>query len=112
MVDSELILTQLSAEGYETAKDYAGADLVIVNTCGFLQEARKESCDTIDALLSTRKEGAKVIRSERYYGAVSRSMSLPAPINSQQAQAHYEHGVLTLKLPKSSPSRTQELTIQ
>lgn len=58
------------------------------------------------------QSGESCLRSERYYGAVSRSMSLPAPINSQQAQAHYEHGVLTLKLPKSSPSRTQELTIQ
>ena len=58
------------------------------------------------------QSGESCLRSERYYGAVSRSMSLPVPINSQRAQAHYEHGVLTLKLPKSSPSRTQELTIQ
>ena len=36
LVDSEQILTQLRAEGYETAKSYDGADLVIVNTCGFI----------------------------------------------------------------------------
>ena len=36
LTDSELILTQLSAEGYQTSKTFAGADLVIVNTCGFI----------------------------------------------------------------------------
>ena len=36
LTDSELILTQLSAEGYTTSKSFAGADLVIVNTCGFI----------------------------------------------------------------------------
>ena len=51
LTDSELILTQLSAEGYATVKTYAGADLVIVNTCGFIDEAVKESLDAIgDAL--------------------------------------------------------------
>ncbi len=39
LTDSELILTQLSAEGYATSKSFAGADLVIVNTCGFIDEA-------------------------------------------------------------------------
>jgi ribosomal protein S12 methylthiotransferase len=51
LTDSELILTQLSAEGYRTSKTYAGADLVIVNTCGFIDEAVQESLDAIgDAL--------------------------------------------------------------
>jgi ribosomal protein S12 methylthiotransferase len=51
LTDSELILTQLSAEGYATSKTYAGADLVIVNTCGFIDEAVQESLDAIgDAL--------------------------------------------------------------
>lgn len=39
LTDSELILTQLSAEGYRTSKTFEGADLVIVNTCGFIDEA-------------------------------------------------------------------------
>ena len=47
LVDSEQILTQLRAEGYETAKSYAGADLVIVNTCGFIDAAVQESLDAI-----------------------------------------------------------------
>lgn len=52
LVDSELILTQLSAEGYETAKDYAGADLVVVNTCGFIDSAVQESLAAIGEALS------------------------------------------------------------
>ncbi|HPO21080.1 MAG TPA: 30S ribosomal protein S12 methylthiotransferase RimO, partial [Rubrivivax sp.] len=45
LTDSELILTQLQAEGYATSKSYDGADLVIVNTCGFIDEAVQESLD-------------------------------------------------------------------
>ena len=52
LTDSELILTQLSAEGYATAKTFAGADLVIVNTCGFIDDAVKESLDTIGEALA------------------------------------------------------------
>jgi ribosomal protein S12 methylthiotransferase len=52
LTDSELILTQLSAEGYRTSKTFAGADLVIVNTCGFIDEAVKESLDTIGEALA------------------------------------------------------------
>ena len=52
LVDSERILTQLSAEGYSTAKDYAGADLVIVNTCGFIDAAVEESLDAIGEALA------------------------------------------------------------
>ena len=52
LTDSELILTQLSAEGYQTSKHYAGADLVIVNTCGFIDDAVKESLDTIGEALA------------------------------------------------------------
>ncbi|MGM9491311.1 30S ribosomal protein S12 methylthiotransferase RimO [Ideonella sp. YS5] len=58
LTDSELILTQLSAEGYQTAKTYQGADLVIVNTCGFIDDAVKESLDTIGEALA---ENGKVI---------------------------------------------------
>ena len=53
LTDSELILTQLSAEGYATSKKFDGADLVIVNTCGFIDDAVKESLDTISEALAT-----------------------------------------------------------
>ncbi|MDO8418921.1 MAG: 30S ribosomal protein S12 methylthiotransferase RimO [Rubrivivax sp.] len=52
LTDSELILTQLSAEGYATSKHYDGADLVVVNTCGFIDDAVKESLDTIGEALA------------------------------------------------------------
>jgi len=58
LVDSEQILTQLRAEGYETAKNYEGADLVIVNTCGFIDAAVQESLDAIGEAIA---ENGKVI---------------------------------------------------
>lgn len=58
LVDSERILTQLRAEGYEFAPEYGGADVVIVNTCGFLDSAREESLGAIGEAL---KENGKVI---------------------------------------------------
>src|SRR4029077_6192697 len=58
LTDSELILTQLRAEGYGTSKTYAGADLVVVNTCGFIDDAVKESLDAIGEALA---ENGKVI---------------------------------------------------
>ena len=58
LTDSELILTQLSAEGYQTSKTFEGADLVIVNTCGFIDDAVQESLNTIGEALS---ENGKVI---------------------------------------------------
>ncbi len=51
LVDSERIVSQLRAEGYETSASYAGADLVIVNTCGFIDEAVQESLDAIGEAL-------------------------------------------------------------
>ncbi len=58
LVDSERILTQLKVEGYEVAADYAGADLVVVNTCGFIESAVQESLDAIGEAIS---ENGKVI---------------------------------------------------
>ncbi|MGD9540570.1 30S ribosomal protein S12 methylthiotransferase RimO [Methylocystis sp.] len=58
LVDSERIVTRLRAEGYELSRSHAGADVVIVNTCGFLDSAKAESLDAIGAALS---ENGKVI---------------------------------------------------
>ena len=58
LVDSELIITQLRAEGYATSASYSDADLVIVNTCGFIDAAVKESLDAIGEALA---ENGKVI---------------------------------------------------
>ncbi len=58
LVDSERILTRLRAEGYAISPDYAGADAVIVNTCGFLDSAKAESLDAIGEALA---ENGRVI---------------------------------------------------
>ncbi|HEX4879776.1 MAG TPA: 30S ribosomal protein S12 methylthiotransferase RimO, partial [Limnobacter sp.] len=47
LVDSERILTQLKVEGYEVSPSYEGADLIVVNTCGFIDSAVQESLDAI-----------------------------------------------------------------
>ncbi|MBR5558435.1 MAG: radical SAM protein, partial [Acinetobacter sp.] len=52
LVDSERILTQLKTEGYDVASDYEGADLVVVNTCGFIESAVQESLDAIGEAIS------------------------------------------------------------
>jgi len=58
LVDSERIVTRLRAEGYELTREHAGSDLVIVNTCGFLDSAKAESLAAIGQAL---KENGKVI---------------------------------------------------
>src|ERR1043166_444878 len=58
LVDSERILTRLRAEGYEISGSYEGADVVLVNTCGFLDSARDESLSAIGEALN---ENGKVI---------------------------------------------------
>jgi len=58
LVDSERILTRLRAEGYAISSDYAGADAVIVNTCGFLDSAKAESLEAIGEALT---ENGRVI---------------------------------------------------
>ena len=74
LVDSEQILTQLRAEGYAIAPSYAGADLVVVNTCGFIDAAVAESLDAIGEALAENgkvvvtgclgaKEGGEFVRS-------------------------------------------------
>ncbi|WP_410499527.1 Hsp20/alpha crystallin family protein [Chitinibacter sp. S2-10] len=69
---------------------------------------------TIDAGLVTvsaeikqhdRKEDERILRTERYYGAVSRSIQLPVDIDDAQACARFDNGVLTLVLPKKRPSQ-------
>jgi ribosomal protein S12 methylthiotransferase len=58
LVDSERIITSLRSEGYELSKSHAGSDLVIVNTCGFLDSAKAESLEAIGAAMA---ENGKVI---------------------------------------------------
>jgi ribosomal protein S12 methylthiotransferase len=58
LVDSERILTVLRSEGYRMSPDYAGADVVLVNTCGFLDSAKEESLEAIGEAIA---ENGRVI---------------------------------------------------
>ena len=58
LVDSERILTRLRADGYHMSADYAGADVVLVNTCGFLDSAKEESLEAIGEAMA---ENGRVI---------------------------------------------------
>jgi len=59
----------------------------------------------------TQTQDEKVLRSERYYGAVSRSFQLPVDIDQSSAKAKYDNGVLTLTLPKKMGNKSQRLAI-
>jgi ribosomal protein S12 methylthiotransferase len=61
LVDTEVMLGIVLKAGYEVTEKMQEADFLVVNTCGFLAESRKESCDTIDWLLKEKKRGAKVV---------------------------------------------------
>lgn len=62
--------------------------------------------------LDEQKEGEKVLRSERYFGSVSRSFQLPADIDAGQCKARYDNGVLKLTLPKKQNGSATQLAIE
>ena len=59
-----------------------------------------------------KKDGEKLLRSERYYGAVASSFQLPVEVDAAQARARYDNGVLVLTLPKKQGNKTQRLAIE
>ena len=69
-VDSDKLAGTLQAEGYAPAGEPEAADLVVVNTCAFIEAARQESIDTILALADARRPGARLVvtgcMAERY----------------------------------------------
>lgn len=69
-VDSDKIMGTLLADGLIATDDPSLADVVVVNTCAFIEDARKESIDTVLALESQRKDGARIVvtgcMAERY----------------------------------------------
>ncbi|WP_179379118.1 30S ribosomal protein S12 methylthiotransferase RimO [Jannaschia marina] len=97
LVDSERILTRLRAEGYAISPDYAGAEAVIVNTCGFLDSAKAESLDAIGEAL---RENGKVIvtgclgaEPEYITGAHPKVMAVTGPQQYEQV-LDAVHGVV------------------
>lgn len=71
---------------------------------------------SIDAEAKSEKEtkgnGDKVLRSERYYGSISRTFSLGQEVDDTKVQAKYADGVLTLELPKKAPAPASKIVIQ
>ena len=71
---------------------------------------------SIDAQAKSEKEtkgdGDKVLRSERYYGSISRTFSLGQDVDDTKVQAKYADGVLTLELPKKAPAAASKIVIQ
>jgi ribosomal protein S12 methylthiotransferase len=69
-VDSDKLIGTLLADGFESTDDVGAADLVVVNTCAFIEDARRESIDTVLALDEQRREGARLVvtgcMAERY----------------------------------------------
>jgi ribosomal protein S12 methylthiotransferase len=61
LVDTEVMLGILLKNGYEPAEELSDADAIVINTCGFLESARKESVDSINGAIVERKSGARVI---------------------------------------------------
>jgi len=103
LTDSELILTQLTAEGYQTSKTFEGADLVIVNTCGFIDDAVKESLDTIGEALAVNGKvivtgclGAKTI------AASAGSASAGGQKDQQNLVKHLHPAVLAVTGPHAT----------
>ena len=60
----------------------------------------------------TRGNGDKVLRSERYYGSLSRTFSLAQDVDAARVQAKYADGVLNLELPKKAPADSRKIAIQ
>ncbi len=111
LVDSEQILTQLRAEGYETSSTYEDADLVVVNTCGFIDSAVEESLDAIGEALAENgkvivtgclgaKEGGDVIRQAHpQVLAVTGPQALPEVMAAVHMHVPQPHDPFTSLIP-------------
>jgi ribosomal protein S12 methylthiotransferase len=103
LVDSERIITKLRAEGYDIAPDYAGADVVVVNTCGFLNSAKQESLDAIGEAMA--KNGRVVVtgcfgvEKERIMAAYPGVLAVTGPHQYEQVVAAVHEAVPPLHDP-------------
>jgi ribosomal protein S12 methylthiotransferase len=88
LVDSERIITRLRSEGYQIAGDYAGADVVVVNTCGFLDSAKAESLDAIGEAMAKNGRvivtGCLGVEKDRILGAHPGVLAVTGPHQYEQ----------------------------
>lgn len=98
LVDSERIITRLRAEGYQLAAEYAGADVVVVNTCGFLDSAKQESLDAIGEAMAANGRvivtGCFGVEKERITDAYPGVLAVTGPHQYEQVMEAV-HGAVT-----------------
>ena len=103
LVDSERIITKLRAEGYAIAPDYAGADVVVVNTCGFLNSAKQESLDAIGEAMAQNGRvvvtGCFGVEKERIMAAYPGVLAVTGPHQYEQVVAAVHEAVPPLHDP-------------
>jgi ribosomal protein S12 methylthiotransferase len=103
LVDSERIITKLRAEGYQLSADYAGADVVVVNTCGFLNSAKQESLDAIGEAVAENGRvvvtGCFGVEKERIFAAHPDVLAVTGPHQYEQVVAAVHAAVPPLHDP-------------
>ena len=107
LVDSERIITELTREGYQVAKDYDGADLVVVNTCGFIESAVQESLDAIGEAIN--KNGKVIVTGCLGKDAEKIRTMHPSVLAVTGAHAYDEVvSAVTHHVPKPAKSKTYD----
>ncbi len=103
LVDSERIITRLRAEGYDIAPDYAGADVVVVNTCGFLNSAKQESLEAIGEAMQRNGRvvvtGCFGVEKERIVAAHPGVLAVTGPHQYEEVMAAVHEAVPPLHDP-------------
>jgi len=103
LVDSERIVTKLRSEGYELSADYAGADVVVVNTCGFLNSAKEESLEAIGEAMAANGRvvvtGCLGVEKDRILAAHPGVLSVTGPHQYEQVVAAVHAAVPPLHDP-------------
>jgi len=103
LVDSERIITKLRSEGYELSADYAGADVVVVNTCGFLNSAKEESLEAIGEAMAKNGRvvvtGCLGVEKDRILAAHPGVLSVTGPHQYEQVVAAVHEAVPPLHDP-------------
>jgi ribosomal protein S12 methylthiotransferase len=103
LVDSERIITKLRSEGYQLSADYAGADVVVVNTCGFLNSAKEESLEAIGEAMAKNGRvvvtGCLGVEKDRILAAHPGVLSVTGPHQYEQVVAAVHEAVPPLHDP-------------
>jgi ribosomal protein S12 methylthiotransferase len=116
-VDSDKVVASLLADGLVAAADPADADLVVVNTCAFVESARQESIDTVLALGDSRKDGARLVvtgcMAERYgtelADALPEADAVVGFADEGSLAASVGMASVALRLPKVKPTGVRDL---